>query len=311
LIEVLMTGDVDLVEMLYGPPVETVLSALRNTLIAGPGRVFAAGDFSQIEARICLALAGQWDKVDMLAAKLDPYCDMATSIYGRAITKADVEERQIGKNSVLGLGFGMGWWKFQLKYAPLASEAFCRGVVTTYREVWAPEVPRLWKALERAALNTVLTGKAHEAAGVVYALEDQWLTARLPSGRKLWYFNPRAVKRHMPWSTEENPDVRMAWTYQAKKSGKWLTIDAFGGLLCENVCQALARDLLVAAMFKCEAEDIPVVLTVHDEVVGEPSERRADAAKVLEQIMVDIPDWARYLRIPAAAECWAGDRYRK
>lgn len=311
LIDVLLTADPALVEMLYGPPVETVLSALRNTLVPGPGRAFVAGDFSQIEARICLAIAGQWDKVDLLARKLDPYCDMATSIYGRTITKADVEERQIGKNSVLGLGFGMGWWKFQLKYAPLMSKEFCRGVVSTYRTEWAPEVPKLWKALDRAALDTVMAGTPHSAAGVLYALEDRWLTARLPSGRKLWYFNPQARRRRMPWSTEEEPDVRWGWTYQAKKAGKWLTIDAFGGLLCENICQALARDLLVAAMFKCEAEDIPIVLTVHDEIVGEPEERRQDAATVLEQIMIDIPDWARYLRIPVAAECWLGDRYRK
>lgn len=306
LIQVLRTGDAALVEMLYGSPVETVLSALRNTLIPSDGELFTAGDFSQIEARICLALAQQWDKVDLLARKLDPYCDMATSIYGRTITKADVEERQIGKNSVLGLGFGMGWWKFQLKYAPLMGEEFCRGVVRTYREEWAPGVPKLWKALENAALNTVLTGEPHEAAGITYALYDRWLTARLPSGRRLWYFNPRVVKRHMPWSTPEKPDVRLAWTFQARKSGRWVTVDAFGGLLCENACQALARDLLVAAMLKCEANNVPVVLSVHDEALTESPD-----APTLEQIMVDIPDWARYLRIPVAAECWTGDRYRK
>lgn len=310
LLDVLMQRDPALVEMIFGPPVETVLSALRHTLIPGAGRLFTAGDFAGIEARICLALAGCHDKTALMAAGADVYCDMASRIYGRVITKADVEERQIGKNSVLGLGFGMGWWKFQLKYAPRESEEFCRMVVKTYREDWAPGVPKLQRALQDAALAAVQTGQPHEAGGVLYQREDNWLTARLPSGRKLWYFNPLLVRRSMPWATPEQPDVRLAWTFQARKSGVYRTVDAFGGLLLENVCQALARDLMVVAMHKCEANNIPVVLTVHDEIVGEPLERDADP-ETLRQIMVDIPDWARYIQVPVAAECWAGERYKK
>ena len=114
----------------------------------------------------------------------------------------------------------------------------------------------------------------------------------------------------MPWSTPENPDVRRAWTYQAKKMGKWLTIDAFGGLLTENLASALARDLLVSAMFKCEKNGLPIVLTVHDEIVSD-AEKRPDNAKALKQIMEDIPQWAKDMQIPVSAETWAAERYRK
>jgi DNA polymerase len=149
-----------------------------------------------------------------------------------------------------------------------------------------------------------------DAYGVEYRREDVWMSARLPSGRKLWYPFPQVEKRHMPWSTAEQPDIRMGWRYQANKSGQWRTIHAFGGLLTENVVQALARDLLVDAMFRLEAEGLPLVLTVHDEAVCEVPLDRADV-RLMEEVMGDMPGWARELRIPVKAECWTGERYKK
>jgi DNA polymerase len=111
----------------------------------------------------------------------------------------------------------------------------------------------------------------------------------------------------MPW--DEN-DIRRSWSYQVKRGGQWVTVEAYGGILTENLVQALARDLLVHAMFKCEAENIPVVLTAHDEIVGEPKINVASAT-LLNQIMCDRPPWAVEMQIPVAADCWLGSRYRK
>jgi DNA polymerase bacteriophage-type len=308
-VDAIMTGDPSYVENVIGPPVETVVSALRYSLVPDRGRLFVSGDFSTIEARVVLALAGQQDKLDLLAKGKDIYIDMANAIYGRTdlTKKNNPQERQNGKNSVLGLGFQMGWPKFKLRYAKDQPDEFCQRIVKTYREEWAPFVPKVWAGLEGAAWRTVHDRKPHEAFGVVYNLENGWLTARLPSGRKLWYFDPQPTFKAMPW---DETDVRPAWTYKAKKLGHWRTIDAFGGLLTENVVQALARDLLVTAMFKAEKNGFPIVLTVHDEIVAEPEGKCADAL-ALEQIMCDSPLWARELHIPVAVERWVGDRYRK
>ena len=308
LVAALMTQDPEYVELLYGPAVAAVVSSLRHIIIARRGRALVAGDFAGIEARITLALAGQMDKVGLMAAGADVYCDMAESIYKRPINKkTDPEERQIGKNSVLGLGFGMGARKFQFKYAAKHPLEFCEGVVHAYRDDWAPAVPKLWRGLGDAAIRTVWDKTPHEAFGVTYALEDLWLTARLPSGRKLYYYDPQPIREAMPWDPD---DVRRGWTYKARKMNKPVTVKAFGGLLAENVAQGLARDLLVHAMFACERENMPVVLTVHDEIVAEPLKKDANH-KVLEQIMIDIPAWTREIGVPVAAECWSGDRYKK
>lgn len=307
IVSAIMTGDHEYVEAVIGDPIDTVVSGLRHALLAAEGSTFLSGDFSGIEARIVLALAGQHDKTALMASGVDVYCDMATSIYGHTVTKANVEERQTGKNSVLGLGFQMGATKFHDRYCKNQSLSFAERVVKTYRKGWAPLVPYVWYGLEEAAASAVWSGGPCQAYGVEYQLErdGEWLTARLPSGRKLWYFHPEPTKTSAPWDRTE---IKHAWTYYTKKNGVWRKVHAFGGLLTENVVQALARDLLVDSMFKCEAEGLPIVLTVHDEIVVETP---GHDTKILRDIMVDTPQWAKDLKVPIQVDCWQGDRYRK
>ena len=306
-VEAIMSGDKDYVDLILGPPVEAVVSGLRHAIIADSNRSLVVGDYATIELRVNLALAGQQDKIDLIASGQNPYLDMGQTIYKRPIKKTEKVEYTSSKGAVLGLGFQMGAPKFQLRYAKDQPDEFCKEVVRVFRKEWAPLVPSNWYDLDAAAIEAVHRKQPCEAHGVLYQLEDGWLTARLPSGRKLWYFNPRPIRKAMPW---DETDIRLAFTYQAMKTGQWKTIDAFGGLLTENVVQALARDLMVDAMFKCEKNGLPVVLTVHDEIVTEPLVADADA-NTLEQIMQDRPDWAKAMNIPVKAECWAGDRYRK
>ena len=307
MVQAIMTGDPEYVRAVLGDPIEVVLSGLRHALVAGSGHLFAVGDFAGIEARVVLALSGQLDKVALMASGADVYCDVASRIYGREITKANNPERTIGKNTVLGCGFQMGWRKFHARYAPGLSDEFCQEVIRTYRKDWAPAVPKLWYGLEAAAVKAVWEGGQHEAFGVTYWLQDGWLVCRRPSGARMWYRNPCPTLPTKPWAPEEK---QRAWTYQAKKSGQWRTIQAYGGLLTENVVQGLARDLLVSAMFRCEANGMPIVLTVHDEIVAEPEAALADA-KALGQLMAERPKWAEALQIPVVADCWVDDRYRK
>jgi DNA polymerase len=323
----LMTGDAEHVASTIGPAVETVVSSLRHIIIPSPGNELVVGDFAGIQARIALAAAGQHDKTSLMLSGADVYIDMACDIFkmekpnwalGKAALKPWIEEfkaqhyekRQYGKNSVLGLGFQMGAKKFLLRYCGDQPLEFAQRVVDTYRKEWAPKMPDLWYGLDEAACDTVHYRTPHEAYGVTYYLKDQWLIARRPSGAEQHYFNPQPIRKEMPWSKPEAPDVRRAWTFQAKKQKGWVTVDAFGGLLTENFASGLARDLLVAAMKKCAKHGLPLVMTIHDELVAD-AEKRVDNAKVLKQIMEDRPQWAIDMQIPVESETWAADRYRK
>lgn len=311
LVPAIQSRDYETVEALVGAPaIDCVSSALRHCIVPGRGKQLVAGDFSTIEARIVLALAGQQDRLNLIRQGLDIYCDLASMVLGRTITKKEnpKERQEVGKPTVLGCGFSMGAAKFHDRYMKHEPFEMAERCVQTYRKEWAPGVPKVWYGLEAAAAKAVWKRVPAEAYGVLYQIEDEWLTARLPSGRKLFYFRPRQCQRQVPW---EPTEYREAWTYTAKKAGRIVSVDAYGGHLTENVVQALARDLLYDRALVAERENMPLVLTVHDEIVTEVDESRADAADALQQIMEDAPRWAQEIGVPVNAECWQGDRYRK
>jgi DNA polymerase bacteriophage-type len=297
----IMTGDWRVVEKTMGAPaIECVISALRHALIADPGKVFLVGDFAGIEARIVLALAGQHDKTELMAAGHDVYLDMASVTHGKPVVKG-MPERQDGKNAVLGCGFQCGPENFNIKFLGGEDLELAERTVAAYRKEWAPKVPNLWYGLGDAAL-TAVEGRPTEKYGVRYQLEDGWLTAKLPSGwQKLWYFNPQP---------EINRFGKPAWSYWTTSANKWGKKNAYGGLLTENTVQALARGLLCAAMDRLERNGMPVVLSVHDELICEVDEATADVHG-FEQLMAEPTQWAKDLRIPIAVEAWQGTRYRK
>ena len=308
-VDAIMSGDPDRVRSLTGvEPVECVVGSLRHAIRAAPGRVIMSGDFSGIQARTVLALAGQHDKTALMAAGADVYCDMAQRIYRRSITKADTAERQVGKNSVLGLGFQMGWRKFHAKYCADQPKEFAEGVVDIYRQEWAPLVPKVWYGLNDASVNAVWTGREYESHGIIYRMEELGLSAEIPNGSKIWYQDPKPVTRLMPWSTEEEPDYRKGFQYQVEKQGHQVTRDAFGGQLTENIVMKIEREIVEVAKRKLEDNGFPVIMEVHDEIVCEPVTTDLSAFK---QIMEDVPQWVKTMRIPVHVDVWQGARYKK
>jgi DNA polymerase len=311
-VDAIMTGDPEWVKAVTGvEPVELVVGSLRHAIRAAPGRVLMSGDYSGIQARTVLALAGQHDKTALMASGADVYLDMAKAIYGREISKADTAERQLGKASVLGLGFQMGAPKFKFTAARQGIELTlprAKGVVDVYRKEWAPQVPYLWYGLSDAAVNAVWHQEEQESHGIVYRLEDRWLVAEIPNGSTIHYFDPQPVTRKMPWSTDEQPDYRRGFTYRVEKQGRLITRDAFGGQLTENIVMKIEREMVECAKRKLEDNGFCPIMEVHDEIVCEPLTRDLDAFKA---IMEDVPRWVREMQIPVHVDVWQGERYRK
>ena len=70
---------------------------------------------------------------------------------------------------------------------------------------------------------------------------------------------------------------------------------------CAHVVSGTARDILVGSMFRLEAAEYPIVLTIHDENLSEVDEGFGSVAEY-EQIMSEPMAFSR--DIPIVAKAW-------
>jgi DNA polymerase len=287
-------------------------------ICAPPGFDLICADYSGVEARGLLWFAGDDESLEIFRrAKGQPgiYREMAGEIYGvdpASIDKETIEggeQRQIGKKSILALGYGMGWRLFMRTCADdgvLVTEEFARHVVNTYRTRFA-SVPEAWKAVEKAAKRALANpGTIHKAFKVEYAKRGDFLYCRLPSGRKLAYYHPTLEDDFTPWG-----DPTQKLTYMSTdSSGKFSRTETYGGKLIENIIQALCRDLEAAAIVRVDQGNNPygVIMHTHDEIVAEVAEGEGSIEE-FENLISVLPKWAT--GFPLTAEGWRGKRYRK
>jgi DNA polymerase len=287
---------------------EALANGLRGAIVAAPGKILYVADYAAIEARVVMWLAGEDDALEEFRLGADIYLSMASDIYGYPCNKKDhPSERQVGKTAILGLGFQMGASKFQATCLTMAGitidDVLAQSVVDTYRGRFAL-VKQLWYEQESAAIKAVLTKRPIKCGYVTWILDDIFLYAELPSGRRLSYPFPQIKARQTPWG-----DVKPSLTFMGINSytRKWERQTTYGGMLVENLTQSVARDLLAEAMMRIEQSGIyQVVLTCHDEIVSESS---AGSLQEHDRLVSTVPNWAKGL--PVAVEGFCATRYRK
>ena len=325
-IDQVLAGDYDGLALEH-PVMEIVSSLLRSCFISAPGTRFMCADFASIEGHVTAWLAEQ-------ESGMMSYEEMAGAIYDMdpADVSEDSDERRVGKESVLGGGFGMGWKKFQSRVQAqtgivLDDEQALR-VIDTYRARNYPIV-KLWHALERAALRAVRHPGMVVSAGrndcIKYVVRGQFLWCILPSGRPLAYALPR-IEQYV-WGRVGSVTSKQPMRYQPKgfapdalpedaveistvnsMTKHWVRRSLYGGLQTENVVQAIARDLMATAMLRVEEAGYPVLLTVHDEVLAEVPNDHGNLAE-FNALMSERPAWCQ--NMPLEVEGWEGPRYRK
>jgi DNA polymerase len=309
--EVLKSRDVRLIEMMYGDVMECLSFALRGLIIPSKGRKLFVADYAAIEARVVFWLAEDEEALNIFRRGECIYMAMATDIYGKPITDKvkQAAERQLGKQAVLGLGYQMGAPKFMdtcAKYGIHLELEFSKFVVDKYRtRFW--RIKQMWWDQEAAAIEAVKRpGQTIRCGRIYWRTVDNVLHCKLPSGRLLSYVDPLVVKRPVPWGGTKD-----ALTYMGVDpySKKWRRQDTYGGMLVENITQAVARDLMAEAMLRAHAGDTyDVILSVHDELIAEADDGQGDV-KEFEDLMAALPDWAE--GCPVSAEGWSGYRYKK
>jgi DNA polymerase len=265
---------------------------LRRSILAPKGYVIVVADSAQIEARVLAWLAQQMDIVNAFATKQDVYKLMASVIYNVPVEDVTKDQRFIGKICVLGLGYGMGPQKLQqtLKQGTMGppvdiSEDECRRIVNIYRQKnW--KIRAFWKKMDQMITNMTLGIKSKEGP-----IESGKGFLCLPNGLFLQYFGLHGT------ADVTRDDLVMTETTYLTRSGR---AKLYGGLLTENVVQALARIIIAEQMLKIHDAGYRIVTMTHDEIVIIAKEK--DAKKALDfmiKTMSTAPDWAPGLPLSA------------
>jgi hypothetical protein len=278
-------------------------SKLRYALEAPDGHLVVAVDSSQIEARMAATFCGAETMRRAFANKEDVYSSFATSTFGYEVSKATHPvERFIGKTAILGLQYGLGWFKFQGTVATqsksqvgkevILSDDEATGVVNTYRGKYS-EIPDMWRRLN-AMLARMTDRNCYEEIGPITILHEK---IRLPSGLFLHYHNLEYL------------DGQWWFTYAGKPK------KIYGGKMLENIIQALARIVVMDAAVRVRRrlrlegpDDITFSLQVHDELVFVcPEERAQWLLDLVTEEMRIPPSWMP--NVPLDAEGSFGKTY--
>lgn len=289
------------------------LSSLVRSAIRAPlHQTFVDVDFSSIENRVGVYLAGQKDKVEMFRKGLDEYKVFASeSLYHVPYEDVTKDMRQVSKSAVLGCMFGQGS-KGLVKYAEgmgvKLSAQDAENAVNNYRTSYA-KVKGLWAACEAAAIDAVqnpgVAFKAGEKLLLKVAKDALWM--RLPSGRLICWQRPEVEMLVTPWGAQKlGVTVHTQNTY----TRNWTRNTLIGSSIFQSAVQGTARDFLAEAMLSLDKAGYEVINSIHDEVLLLVEEQNKESAmEDVMKLMTTPPKWAP--DFPLQADGWVDTRYKK
>ena len=318
---------------------------LRHSIKAPLGFEIGGADSSQVEARLLAYAAGQDDLLQLFATGGDPYCYMADAIYGcgydTILSKAKppegvkpdpayVKMRNVGKETVLGSGYGMSGVKFaerleqqSLYLHPSDDEVnayLTASIVPECDRVQAIEQYKADYHLEQArkinriyrTTNKNIRGFWQVCQGVLDALV-QGGSGYFggPTGKLFYYDGQHSVfgekvpgimlpngfwllyhKLHIEYETD--PDTgknRKQFVYSFKEGRNFIRKRIYGGALTENLIQALAFAVLKWQAIRIHSV-LPVRMNVHDEWMSVYAvSQRENARELYMYWMRQVPDW--------------------
>ena len=294
-------------ELLFGNALEVIASCIRH-FIQWPGGQMIDADYAAVEARIACWLAGQDDALVDYVSGIDRYRKMAGKIYGRPMEEIlnPSFEREVGKHTILGCGFGMWYPKFVLtcaEFGVVVSDELANQAVVGYREEH-PHVVNAWYAVERAAISAINhpgkvfkphTQKTNKELNlkfmVVTTANIPFLVMQLPSGRNIVYPHPKL---------EHDPHFdKLGITFWGQLEGKalWTRCRTYGAKLFENAVQGIAADNIAVGGCAVEADGYEIFTLIHDQLFG-PKTDDSDPQE-FGRLLTTMPAWANGLPLKA------------
>lgn len=314
-------GDYSALGFYVDEPMEALVGCVRSSFQAPEGYQFVVADLASIES----AVIGWVSQCKRLLAVFndgkDPYKDFATEFYRKPYDEVTRAERNVCKPPTLGCGYRLGGgdmkegkktglWGYAEKMGVDITRQNAHRAVAMWRETY-PEVPRIWFALERAAEATIRKEQPHKVGFLTFEWMRPYLTLRLPSGRRIFYYKPRIeTKQFVGYNGETYSRNVLTYMGQGQFMHKWDRLENHGGRFVEQAVQGIARDVLAVGMRRAHAAGLNIVAHVHDEIVTlcRVNIDATDMDTLLDCMRAPV-EWAPGL--PLNASGWAGTFYRK
>ena len=280
---------------------EVLSQLIRTAFVPKEEHEFIVVDFSAIEARVLSWISNEKWRVEVFKTHGKIYEASASEMFNIPIKDINKDLRQKGKIAELALGYGgsvnalisMGALDMNLQEDELLP------LVQRWRNANI-NIKNFWYDVGNAALETVAKEKAMRVGKITFEYYNNYLFIKLPSGRKLSYFNPM-IKR--------NVYGKESLTYEGIATNrKWERIETYGPKLVENIVQGISRDILAYAMMNLKNRNFNIVMHVHDEVVVEVKKDEHTLEEIC-NIMTIPPPYAKDLCLKAQA--YKCDFYRK
>ena len=339
--QLILDGDEETIELLFGDPAEALVSCVRTAVKAPEGFTVVCADLGSIESRGLGEVSKCQKIVDVFNAGRDLYRTFGVDLFKKEYDDITDEERTFCKPPVLGSGFGLGAGGVSGEY-PLEEyygligyarnmgvnidQAEAQKMTDIFRQSYV-EVPNTWYALDDAAIRAVRTRKRQRvvardpktgdydayALDVWFDVKGPFLRMELPSGRFLYYLRPkiRVVTKVSPRTGKSYTKTVLSYEgYNEKKC--WTRIETWGGKFIENWCQAWARDILACGMLEAAKKGFLIIGSVHDEILALVKEGKAEiAVKLLVKCMTKKSDADFPINIVLSAEGFHSPYYRK
>lgn len=299
--DVIKIGDYQLAQLLYDNTPELLSQLIRTSFIPQPGYKYFVADYSAVEARVLSWLAQETWRMDVFASNGDIYCATASKMFKCKVVKhgENGHLRQKGKIAELALGYGGGVGA--IKAMGGSDMGMSDDEMSEIVHMWRdsnPHIVQLWYDIDSCARKAIKSHIITETHNIKFECTSGMLFIHLPSGRRLSYVKP---------SIGINQFGSESITYFGTNgtTHKFERLETFGGKLTENIIQALARDLLCAAMIRLK--DYKIVMHIHDELIIEaPPNTSLD---YLCKTMAISPSWAKGLILNA--DGYVCDFYQK
>lgn len=292
-------------------PLTALAQSVRGFFEAPEGKKFLIADYSSVEPRGTAWIAGEEWMLEAYRRNEDLYRITAGKVYGVSDWKSipkDGKERFMGKQLVLGCGYGMGPPRFVetvARFGTTLDLSESEKAVYGYRNS-VPKITKFWKTIEAGCIRAVRDWKTLRIGMLTFRPETlpngfQVLFVDMPSGT-IAYPQP-TVSQYM-W----NGMPRQRFEFYTPLGAKWVKTDTFGGSLTENVVQSFCRDILRDGLLAADEAGFEVVGHVHDEGIAEGDDN-PDDLKEFEHLLTSSSPWAK--GFPIATDGFISREYRK